>query len=34
LFGCKAAIGALPFEVYLTRSRTVNDTCPESALGH
>jgi hypothetical protein len=34
LFGCKAAIGALPFEVYLTRSRTVNDTCPESDLGH
>jgi hypothetical protein len=34
LFGCKAATGALPFEVYLTRSRTANDTCPESALGH
>lgn len=34
LFGCDAGMGGVPFEVYLTRSRTANDTCPESGPGH
>ena len=33
LFGCKGVIRET-FEVYLTRSRTTHDTCPESSLEH
>jgi hypothetical protein len=34
LFGCDGAIGKLAFEVYLTKPRTANDTCPESDPGY
>lgn len=33
LFGCDEGNGKFPFEVYLTRSRTANDSCPDGP-GH